>query len=319
MIIDFRSRPPFDNSFRYLTTEVNKASYRIISGFETAESVEAFSMVKYFEEMRDAGIDKGLITGRRSCHGFIDEIPGKENENNDAVKEILEKYPDKFIGAYGIDPTDGEKAIKWIEQYVVNGAFSAVLIEPDLAKIPMSVDDKRVLPFYDYCEANNIPVLLAFGELNYQSMRHMSPTALDNICEMFGNLKIIIFHGGWPYVSEVLWIAFNRENFYISPDYTMLPAWAGYEGYINAANTFMQDKIIFGSSYPFVAMGPMKQYYESVLRPEVVPKVLGANAMRALNMELSENCPPVAPHVTRPPVPREISDLDLWDEYEKQY
>lgn len=317
MIIDFRCRPPFDETMRYLFAEKLMDAYEIYHDYKTDPSQRSFSMDDFFAEMQQAGISKGVVTGRRTVGG-LKEIKGQENRSNDAVKRLLKEYSDKFIGSFGIDPTDGAMAIEYIKEYVLNGPFTTVLVEPGLCKIPMSLEDERVLPIYDFLEAHNIPVMLAMGELNYQAMRHMHPEALDNILEMFPEMQTIIYHGGWPYVNEVMWIAFNRSKLYISPDYTMFYSWPGYESYITAANYLMADRIIFGSGYPYWSMIKAKEYYLSKLRPEVVDKVMGINALRALGLPVPLDAPAVNPFFQRKPIDKSVSDLHLHKIYTKK-
>ena len=109
------------------------------------------------------------------------------------------------------------------------------------------------MPFYDYCESNNIPVLLAFGELNYRAIRHMTIEALDNVLEMFPKMKTTVFHGGWPYTNEICWVAFNHDNLYISPDYTMLPTFGGHQDFINYENgNIVAFTVIVKGQYTFI-------------------------------------------------------------------
>lgn len=317
MIVDFRCRPPFGETFRYLVNDLLNETYVVINGEDTAPSVLQYNMDLFMEEMDAAEITMGVVTGRRGCETLIYE-EGHENDNNLSVAELMKKYPGRFIGAFGVDPMDGENSVKWIKEYVEQGPFSAVLLEPGSSQIPMAVNDLRCMPIYDYCEAHNIPIMLAFGELNYRSMRHMRPEALDDVCEMFEDLKLTVYHGGWPYVMEVQWIAYNRENFYISPDYTMMKNWPGHQDFICSANSFMQDKIIFGSAYPYCAMNVAKKAYHDVLKPNVYDKVMGWNALRALNLPVPEEAPAVAPHWSRRSVSAEINDLPLLKLYKKR-
>ena len=316
MVIDFRLRPPYDETFKYLTSPTLEKAYTYITGFDTPKSLINFSMEECIREMDEAGITQGVVTGRRTCTTMVVK-EGAEQANNDAIIQMMKEYPGRFIGAYGFDPTEGKRAIDWMDEYILNGPFTAALVEPGMASQPMSLEDERVLPFYDYCESNNIPVLLAFGELNYRAIRHMTIEALDNVLEMFPKMKTTVFHGGWPYTNEICWVAFNHDNLYISPDYTMLPTFGGHQDFINYANSFLQDKFIFGSAYPFCAMKPIKEYYDSVLKPEVRDKVMYYNALHALNLPIPEDAPEIIPHYVGAPIPEEGSDLELWKKYKK--
>jgi predicted TIM-barrel fold metal-dependent hydrolase len=79
-------------------------------------------------------------------------------------------------------------------------------------------------------------------------------------------------------------VAFRRENVFVSPDMYMFSP--GGKLYIEAANGFMQDQYLFGTSYPF---RPMKQSVDDLraigLKPDVLEKVSYKNACRVLNLD----------------------------------
>jgi predicted TIM-barrel fold metal-dependent hydrolase len=81
-------------------------------------------------------------------------------------------------------------------------------------------------------------------------------------------------------------VAFRHENVFLVPDmYLFLP---GSHLYVEAANGFMRDQFLFGSSYPF---RPMKQTIDDFLalgiREEVLSAVLFDNADRVLKLGLT--------------------------------
>lgn len=83
------------------------------------------------------------------------------------------------------------------------------------------------------------------------------PFAIDVVAKTFPKLKIVCCHGFYPRVADIITVAFRNENIFVSPDmYTFAP---GGQLYVEAANGFMKDQFLFGSSYPF---RPMKQGVE---------------------------------------------------------
>lgn len=78
-------------------------------------------------------------------------------------------------------------------------------------------------------------------------------------------------------------MAFRYPNIYLVPDmYLFQP---GSEAYVQAANGFLAEQLLFGSSYPF---RPIRQSIEDVLRlglrPEVLDNVLYGNAARLFGL-----------------------------------
>ena len=57
----------------------------------------------------------------------------------------------------------------------------------------------------------------------------------------FPDLRIVVSHGNWPWVSEILHVAFRRPNVYLSPD-MYLYNMPGMDDYLRAANGFLALK-----------------------------------------------------------------------------
>ena len=81
--------------------------------------------------------------------------------------------------------------------------------------------------------------------------RTPSRLPLDRVARDFPNLEVVSVHGGWPFVTETLGVAWRRPNFWVMPDlyWANLP---GRSDYTLAANGFLKDRMLFGTSYPAV-------------------------------------------------------------------
>jgi len=104
------------------------------------------------------------------------------------------------------------------------------------------------------------------------------------VAAAFPELKIVCFHGFWPYVNEIIGVAFRHANVFIVPDmYLFLP---GGGLYVEAGNGFLRDQLLFGTSYPFRAM---KQTVDDFLalgwKDEVLDLILHENAERVLGLQ----------------------------------
>jgi predicted TIM-barrel fold metal-dependent hydrolase len=106
----------------------------------------------------------------------------------------------------------------------------------------------------------------------------------DRVLADFPKLKVVVAHGGWPWVTEILHIAFRRPNMYLSPDmyFSRMPGW---EEYVKAADSFLADRMLYASSFPFCPVRDYKQWFETLpIRPENLEKVMGGNARRLLGI-----------------------------------
>ena len=99
---------------------------------------------------------------------------------------------------------------------------------------------------------------------------------------------MLLSHGGWPFVQEVIWIALMRKNVYLMPDLYMY-ATPFTSDYVAAVNTVIKDKIIYGSAYPIVSQREsVAQYMENGVRGEFVENLMFNNALKFLGVTEEE-------------------------------
>lgn len=277
MIIDFRLRPPaggFLDTLMYSAGERRDGFTRTV-GFEPSPAAQQQSMDLLLKEMDEAGVDKGVVVGRLA--GTLGSV------SNEDVARIVRDHPRRFIGAASIDPTNRVAACKTISAAVANG-FKAINIEPGSYPIPMYADDRRLYPIYAHCEDLGVPVIMMVGGTAGPDLSYSDPVKTDRVLTDFPTLNVVVVHGGWPWVTEILHIAFRRPNMYLSPDmyFSRMPGW---EEYVKAADSFLADRMLYASSFPFCPVRDYKQWFETLpIRPENMEKVMGGNARRLLGL-----------------------------------
>ncbi len=276
-IIDFRLRPPcggFLNA-NFKRVEII-ARFTNQLGFEQAESVKKLSMDLLFEEMKEAGIAKGVVVGRNTAQ--IGAVP------NASVAEIAKEYPDKFIAVASVDPTTRKDSMAQIEEARALG-MKMINMEPGLSAEPKHFDDRRLYPIYAYCEDKNIPVILMGGGSNGPDISYNAPEHIDRVLCDFPALTVISAHGNWPWAKEIIHVAFRRENLYISPD-MYLHDMPGMEDYIKAADSFLSERFLFGTAYPLTPLVAYSKWFQSLpIKPAAMENILFRNAERILSIE----------------------------------
>ena len=278
-ILDVRLRPPFQpylGQYNMFDMEFEhpfgvKNFYKAF-GMNLSESMRTASMEELCKEMDRAGEMTGVVSIRKNSRGY----------ENDALVDLLAQYPERFLGACGMSATGGDEAVATIKKYVVDGPCIAPFIEPGFEGV--HVDDERVFPIYDFCEKNNIPLLISFGGFHGPTAEYCNAVHADNVARSFPNLKMALCHAGWPWVEAAVHLAFKAPNVYLSPDIYGLHA-AGGHSYLEAANYMLREKFLYGSAYPVVDVETSVAYYLEHLRPEVVEDVMYNNAARFLGLE----------------------------------
>lgn len=276
-VIDFRLRPPvkgFLELVMYSKAERRDGITRQ-HGMEPAASAQAKSMDMLLAEMDAAGVTCGVVMGRYSgLYGTV---------SNDDVGYIVKTWPGKFIGVGAVDPSNRRRAIAQIDEAIAMG-LKGINLEPGSYPEAMYADDRRLYPIYAYCEDKGIPVSVMAGGSAGPDLSYTNPIHIDRVAGDFPDLKIAITHGAWPWVHQILHVAFRRPNIYLSPD-QYLCGMPGSEDYIRAANGFLADRFLFASSYPFIGVKRYMDWFRTLpLKPELLPQLMYGNAARFLGL-----------------------------------
>ena len=277
MIIDFRLRPPvggFLKTLMYSAGERRDGFTRTV-GFEPSAAAQRQSMELLLHEMEAAHIDRGVVVGRLA--GTLGSV------SNEDVRQIVQAHPQRFIGAASINPVNRREACETIDQAMRDG-FKLINIEPGSYPVPMYADDRRLYPIYAHCEDRNIPVIMMVGGTAGPDLSYSDPIRTDRVLADFPQLDVVIAHGGWPWVNEILHLAFRRPNLWLSPDmyFSRMPGW---EEYVKAADGFLSDRMLYASSFPFCPVLGYKQWFEQLpISADNLRKVMGGNAKRLLQL-----------------------------------
>jgi uncharacterized protein len=275
-IIDLRCRPPaagFETMALYWDKERIAQMGRDI-GFEPAPSYLANAIDLCIAEMDDAGVSTGVVTGRLS---------GKRlgRVENAAIVDLVCAYPGRFWGMGGVDLDDMVAAKRQVEEAISNPHLCGAVFESGCAENPRYADDPEFTPLFGACEDAGLPVLLMAGGNAGPDLSYSNPIQVDRLAARHPKLQIVAAHGSWPWVNEILGVAYRRKNVWVSPDmYVFLP---GGQMYVDAANTYLQDRFLFGTAYPALPFGStVERFLNLPFRETVRPKLLYENARRLL-------------------------------------
>lgn len=276
-IIDFRLRPPLKGYLEMVMYTGAERRDRLTRqhGMEPAPSAQAKSMPMLLEEMDAAGVTTGVVMGRYS--GLYGSV------SNQDVADIVKAHPGRFVGVGSLDPSNRRNAIRQIDEALALG-LKGINLEPGGYAQPMYADDRRLYPIYAYCEDRNIPVTMMVGGSAGPDLSYTNPVHIDRVAGDFPGMRIALTHGAWPWVTEILHVAYRRTNVYVSPDQYLcnLP---GMNDYLIAANGFLADRFLYGSSYPFIGVKIYHDWFRTLpIKPELLDGILYGNAARFLGL-----------------------------------
>ena len=162
--------------------------------------------------------------------------------------------------------------------------FRGAAIDPFLAKIP--ANHAKYYPIYAKCCEFDIPVVISTGMatlVDGADPEHCHPRYIDAVARDFPKLKIVVSHGCYPWVNEIIMVVQRNRNVYLElSEYEQSPF---SEGYIQAANTMIGDKVIFASAHPFLDFkGQIALYRKLPFSPQALENIFYNNAARLLGL-----------------------------------
>jgi len=248
------------------------------------DSVELPSVADRVKEFDAAGLKWCCL--QNSNVGISDEpIP------NDYLAQMVQQYPDRLIGFAGVDPRQGMSAVREVERSVKELGLKGICLAP--FQYHACPNDKLYYPIYSKCVELDIPIWMNTG-IHWAldcPLEIQRPIYLDEVAIAFPQLKIIAGHGGWPWVNEMVLIAWKHPNVYIEtsatkPKFIGTPG-SGWEMLLYFGNRTIQDKVVFGSEWTVLGISiaeVIKEVRALPLREEVKEKWLHHNAAHLLNL-----------------------------------
>lgn len=229
------------------------------------------------EELDKAGIIASVIIGRR--------VPGIMVDNN-----LIAEWQGRpgWIGVGAVELRLPVSAMVQEVETVARLGLRGVNLDPGMAVPARRADARELFPVYEACSALRLPVFLMSGPNAGPSMAYTAPDSFGAVASAFPDLKLVIGHGGWPYIEEMLGVMFRYENLFTCPDiYLGLP---GCQAYIRAVRSdFARNQLVFGSGFPFRAVAQTATEFRGYDWGASVDDVAWKNALRLFGYEtLSE-------------------------------
>jgi uncharacterized protein len=200
---------------------------------------------------------------------------------NDLLAQAVREHPGFFVGFAGVDPLRAS-ALDELDRCARLGLRGVKLHPTGQDFVP---DDPATFAFWRRCEDLGLVALVHTGSTGLGAgapgglglrLEPSRPIHLDAVAARFPRLQIIAAHAGWPWHEELLAIAMHKANVWVDvsgwvPRYLPGVVW-------DYTNGPLKQKMLFGSDYPFVAPPRVLEGLREVLKPDVLPLVLGANA-----------------------------------------
>ena len=231
----------------------------------------------------DAGrVDKSVIFG----------FPWKDEErfkrHNDYISEVVNRYPQRFIGMGCFDPfCDGvaEEARRCLQKGGLSGIGELAFYQTGIENSALS----RLEPVMDICRGLDLPVMIHTNEPIGHSYPGKTPNTLAQIyalIQTFPQNKIVLAHwGGGLFFYSLLKkeVKESLKNVYF--DTAASPYLYDTDVYRLAIERVGVEKILFGSDFPLL---PPARYFDEMkaagLSEDEMQQICGLNVDRIFKL-----------------------------------
>ena len=232
------------------------------------------------DQMKESGVSLAVLQAEYT-YGEVDLL-------NQRVGEAVKRHPGMLMGFAGIDPLATDDPVADLDRYVRNWDMKGLNLQPWVQGI--FCNDKRLYPLYSYCQQNDIPVTI-HSSINFSLNRKIDyshPRWLEEVACDFPKLVIVANHAGWPWVNEMVAVAWKHTNVYlelggISPKYMVMPG-TGWEPFLAYGNSVLQDQILFATDSIISHDRVVKELDLLPFHDTVKDKLLYKNALRVLKI-----------------------------------
>jgi hypothetical protein len=210
--------------------------------------------------------------------------------SNEEIAESAAQHPDVLVPFGSIDPARGTAGIRAARRLVEQHGIRGFKFHPSIQAF--EPDDRRHYPLWAELESLGVPALFHTGQTGIGSglpggrgikLRYSDPMLLDDVAADFPGLTIIMAHPSVPWQDAAIAVAQHKANVYID-----LSGWSPKyfpPQLVRAANTFLREKVLFGSDYPLIRPERWVRDFEQLeIRDEVKPLIMKENAIRALGL-----------------------------------
>jgi hypothetical protein len=245
-------------------------------GWAPSPAIVNASMDEFESELRDNHITHVGFPAR------VDNTIWGGMPNLD-VKNLSDEFTSNSIWYGALNFPDPEFGVATL----VSLGASGIIVEPYLFSPSLQLDDTSLFGIYEEIESTGVPVLVMMGGEYGENVEWGDPVRLERIAKLFPTLRIVVVHSGWPKIQSILEVAFRCPNIYLLPD-VYFPGLPGETDLVLAMRTFLTDRMIYGSGFPYC---PHTQQIDAIgkldLPKDVSERFFFENGARLFNLQKS--------------------------------
>lgn len=252
----------------------------VVKWWGLEDRIQGWTPAEFVAKMDRLGIKKVCIPAGK-IKSFVRQVMQWDFQPEE-IYDIIKDYPDRLYGLYGINPHMGMDGVRELEKSVKEYGFVGAHLHTYGFNLP--INDKAYYPFYAKCEELGIPVVMQVGHSAESMPSAMGrPILIDDIALYFKNLKIVGAHTGWPWVEELIAMAWKHKNVYIATTAHAPKYWdKSLVQFLNSRRGM--GKVMYGTDFPVLTWEmTLAQIDELGLKDEAKAELLSGCAKKVFN------------------------------------
>jgi len=269
-----------DDGHQALPADILEASAKYFRA-ETQKPTLA-EIAAYYRERRMAAVVFTVdATTRLGGHRPI--------SSRDIIAEASD-HADVLVPFGSVDPLQGPAAVDLARSLVADHGARGFKLHPTVQGFDPR--DDAIQPLWAAFAELGVPVVVHTGQTGIGAgtpgafgfkLAYSNPMLLDDVLADHPGLTLILAHPSVPWADEQISVATHKTNAWID-----LSGWSPKyfpPQLVRAANSFLQDRVLFGSDFPLLTPDRWRSDFAGLdLKEEVRAKILKDNAIRLLGL-----------------------------------
>lgn len=246
----------------------------IVKWWSMDERIKGYEPAQFVTLLDQCGIRKTFVPSFKMW-SYRKRAPLLSVEVKD-VHALMAKCPGRVGGLFGIDITKGMDGVRDLESAVKELGFEGAHIHSH--GFGVAPNHRDFYPFYAKCVELDVPVVIQAGHSAEQMPSETGrPIHLDDIALYFPELRIVASHTGWPWVQELVALAWKHGNLYIGTGAHAPKYWD--PALVQFLNSRGKGKVLWGTDFPVVRHADsLEQVARIDLKPEARQMLLSGAA-----------------------------------------
>lgn len=182
---------------------------------------------------------------------------------NEWVAQYTAENPTRLFGFASVDP-NRERPERILEQAIRELKLKGLKLAPIYQNFhPL---DNGCYPLYSKAQELKLPIMWHQGTsfVHKGPLEKSRPVYLDPVARAFPDLKMIIAHMGHPWIGETISVVRKNPNVYTDISALASRPWQMYNALVEAVEYGIEDKLLFGTDFPFFTVQRMVEALENV-------------------------------------------------------